>query len=310
MLGSALIKKLISTDGISVLQPRNKILWGENERAKISIKKAITEFSIASKKFQNWQIFWAAGKSTMHSSNQELTAETEIIRYFIDQLEHEKNLDLSCGTFIFSSSAGAVYGGNQDSTIDEDTKPCPINPYGDWKLRQEEVVCKLNRGGCRILIARISTLFGTGQSQNKKQGLLTEIARKTLRNELIHIYVPLQTMRDYISADDAANIITKTALHKDIKGHTVKIIASEYSTSIAEIIGIFKKLIRKNFKIITKYSPSSTLYKRCTRFKSIVIPIGVNSGNNLISEISKLIHSEQRSLGEGVPPNEISSHKR
>jgi hypothetical protein len=68
-----------------------------------------------------WTIYWVAGQGNMHSKQEDLQEETHILWNFISILLNKADLNLSAGTFIFASSAGAVYAGVQDILINKST---------------------------------------------------------------------------------------------------------------------------------------------------------------------------------------------
>ena len=86
------------------------------------------------------------------------------------------------------------------------------SPFLDTTEAQLEQVLSINvrasfvlaHASATALVARLSTLYGPGQSRGKPQGLIAHIARGVVRNQPVRIYVPLDTVRDYLAADDAA----------------------------------------------------------------------------------------------------------
>jgi len=127
--------------------------------------------------------------------------------------------------------------------------------------------------GTAVLIARISTLYGPGQATDKRQGLLAHIARSILRNQPIQIYVPYDTIRDYISASAAAAAMVSTLRMTEARpGVLLKIIASEDPVTIAEIVSIFRRIARRTPRIVTSANKLSSLYSRRVQFRSIVFP--------------------------------------
>lgn len=93
-----------------------------------------------------------------------------------------------------------------------------------------------------------------------------------LRNRAVQIYVPFDTIRDYLIADDAADAVVGVLRLLDPgSGVTIKIVASEQPATIAEIISVFRRVTRRTPRIITSSSKLSALYTRCVRFKSNVL---------------------------------------
>jgi UDP-glucose 4-epimerase len=300
LLGSALVSELCRRK-IELFIVSKKFDWS-NE---FSI---FTQLDLAVKQFSNcvtgrhWHIYWAAGNSSMSSSEGELKFESRILEHLIDCLLSDLNLQLSKGTFIFSSSAGAIYAGTQFDLITEITPTHPVNAYGRHKIAQENFVSKLNKNGegSSIWNFRISTLYGALQKQGKRQGLLSEIARRSLRNQVIHIYVPLQTMRDYIDVKVAAQEIITTVSEVDLnKSIGIKIIASEVSTSIAQILSFYKNFFKRNLRLVTSANEQSAAYKRVLRFRSICfLNSCVKPRTELLIGIANIIASERRAIAD------------
>jgi UDP-glucose 4-epimerase len=97
--------------------------------------------------------------------------------------------------------------------------------------------------------------------------------------------VPLDTIRDYITAGDAAAaIIAAMRAISEKSGVFTKIIASEQPTTIAEIISIYRRIARRTPKIVTSVSKLSSIYTHRIQFYSIAIPV-----NEQISRTSLLV---------------------
>ena len=207
------------------------------------------------------------------------------------------------GAIAFASSAGAIYAGSSDEVVTENTPPTPTTAYAREKLRQEGLIHSFAGANSRIsvLIARISTLYGPGQAAGRRQGLLAHIARSTLRNRPIQIYVPYDTIRDYIAADDAAVAMLAALRATSAKPRLVtKIIASERPTTIAEIISIFMRIARRAPRIVTSASRLSDLYSRRVQFRSIVLPeCAKTPTRSLIVGISQLLAAERAAFVRG-----------
>jgi UDP-glucose 4-epimerase len=269
LLGSALVSEL-SRQQIKLFIPPEKFDWSNENAIFKQLDTATQQFSKCVSE-NDWQIYWAAGNSSMSSSESELNFESKILEELINFLLGDSNLNLSNGTFAFSSSAGAIYAGSQIDIVTEKTLPQPVNAYGRHKMAQEEMVSKLNKNGdgASIWNFRISTLYGAMQKYGKRQGLLSEIARRSLRNQVIHIYVPLQTMRDYIDVKVAAQAMIATVLEVNLKNTiALKIIASEASSSIAQILTFYKKIFKRNLRFVTSTTQQSADYVRVISFRS------------------------------------------
>lgn len=274
LLGAALCR-VLHRNGNELFFPAERFCWDGGSELCTQIAAAVQAFGAQVGAADRWEIYWAAGVGTMSSAQDALAPETRALALVLRLLEADPRLMAASGALAFASSAGAIYAGSRDDIITESTSPTPTTAYAREKLRQEDLIRSFAIANSRItaLIARISTVYGPGQAAGKQQGLLTHIARRILRNQPIQIYVPYDTIRDYINADDAAAEMV-SALRITSKKPLVltKIIASEHPTTIAEIISIFKRIARRSPLIVTSASRLSSLYTRRVQFRSIVLP--------------------------------------
>lgn len=273
LLGSAL-SRVLRDNGAKLFSPDESFCWDNAPALATQIANATRTFAAAVDPADNWEIYWAAGLGTMSSPAEAFAPETHALSLLLEHLVSNKKLATTSGAIAFASSAGAIYAGATQDIITEDSPPAPTTDYARKKLEQEELVSGfVNQSSTMTaLIARISTLYGPGQATGKKQGLMTHIARSILRNQPVQIYVPYDTIRDYISADDAASAIVNSLRYASKKrGVVTKIIASEHPATIAEIVSIFKRVARRKPRIVTSASKLSGLYSRRVQFRSVVL---------------------------------------
>lgn len=274
LLGAALCR-VLHHNGNELFFPSERFCWDDGSKLASQIAAAVQAFASQVGAADQWEIYWAAGVGTMSSAQDTLVTETRALALVLRLLEADPRLMAASGALAFASSAGAVYAGSRDDIITENTSPTPTTAYAREKLRQEDLISSFALASSQItaLIARISTVYGPGQAAGKQQGLLTHIARRILRNHPIQIYVPYDTIRDYIAAEDAAAEMVSTLRITNRNPHVLtKIIASEHPTTIAEIISIFKRIARRAPLIVTSASKLSDLYSRRVQFRSIVLP--------------------------------------
>jgi UDP-glucose 4-epimerase len=274
LLGSALSRAL-RLNGDRVFFPAARFCWGGGPELIPQMATAVQTFASQVDATDHWEIYWAAGVGTMSSPEEVLAPETSALAVLLRTLASNQRLMSTSGAIAFASSAGAIYAGSQDDIITENTSPTPTTAYAREKLRQEALLSSFARTNPRTsaLIARISTVYGPGQAAGKQQGLLTHIARRILRNQPIQIFVPYDTIRDYIAADDAAAaMIDALRMTAAQPGVITKIIASGQPATIAEIISIFKRIARRSPLVVTSASRLSGLYSRRVQYRSIAFP--------------------------------------
>lgn len=302
LLGTALCRALRS-NGTELFFPAERFCWDSSHELSTQITAAIQAFASHVGAADRWEIYWAAGVGTMSSSADTFAPETRTLSLVLRLLESEPRLMAMSGALAFASSAGAIYAGSSDDIITENTAPTPTTAYARAKLGQEDQIRSfaLANNGTTALIARISTLYGMGQTVEKQQGLLSHIARSILRNQPIQIYVPYDTIRDYIAADDAAAAMV-TALRTASEKSSVltKIIASEQPVTIAEIVSIFKRVSRHTLRVVTSASKLSGLYSRRVQFRSIALPECKRAPiKSLPVGIAHLMMAERAAFAEG-----------
>lgn len=274
LLGAALCRAL-RRNGTDLSFPAERFRWASESQFASQLEAAVQAFSASVGAAERWEIYWAAGVSTMGSSERDLALESRFLALMLRCVASESRLMATPGAVAFASSAGAIYAGSTEYLISEDTAPAPTTAYGREKLTQENLVRSFADAneGKTALLARLSTLYGPGQSFGKQQGLIAHIARSILRNRPVQIYVPLDTIRDYIASDDAASSMVAALRAKSEEPRVLtKIVASEQPTTIAEIISAFRRIARRAPRLITSASKLTVIYPRRVQFRSVVAP--------------------------------------
>ena len=296
LLGAALSRALCE-EGTALFRPPQRFTWDAPAALAEQIQSAVTAFAAQAQACERWEIHWAAGVGTMGSTSGTLAPETRALSLILELLSGQAWIAAKPGRLVFASSAGAIYAGSADDVITEDTEPAPTTAYALEKLKQEAMVRAFveANSSTSALLARISTLYGPGQATGKKQGLLGYICRSIIRNQPVQIYVPFDTIRDYIDADDAAQTMVGTARAANEASRVLlKIVASETPTTIAEILSIFKRLSRRTPLVVRSANQLSSLYTKRVQFKSIAPSDHVRlPGKRLPVGLSQLMRAEQ-----------------
>lgn len=303
LLGSALCRAL-QRQGMPLFTPAQPWAWQDASALHSQLQEAVRQFSASVGGAPGWAIYWAAGVGSMGSSAEALAPETAALAALLDALGADATLMQAPGTLALASSAGAIYAGSSDRVVTEASAEAPGSAYAREKLAQEALVRRFHEQhpGQQALLARISTLYGQGRDPAKPTGLLSHIARSVLRNQPVQIYVPFDTLRDYISADDAAERMV-AALHlarqQPAQTH-VKIIASERPVTIAEIVALFKRIARRAPRVVTSVSRLSGLYPRRVQFRSEVLLSSERAAStSLAVGIAKLMAAERMAYQRG-----------
>lgn len=272
MLGAAVTRELRRC-GAEVYRFHEPFDWRSSEQVRVQFAQAIQEFLARLAADDSWEIYWAAGVGSMGSSRSDLDGETSALGGFLGLLEQRLSACGVPGVLGFASSAGALYAGSQDFEITEATPVTVANDYAAAKLAQEQLLEAFasRQGTARVLVARFSTLYGPGQAQGKRQGLLSHIARCALRHQPVEIFVPLDTSRDYLFIDDAARdfIDSSQALRAGGERLQVRIIAAERSVTISEIVATFNRLNKRRLRVVCNRNNLSALYAPRVAYRSV-----------------------------------------
>lgn len=221
-----------------------------------------------------WCVVWAAGSGTVGTDKHTLEHETQTVREFASMFARvlsRRSTRLPPGLCVLVSSAGGVYAGTPNPPYSSTSVPKPISDYGRAKLAQEELWTSSFDGISPTLITRLSNVYGEAQRIEKRQGLISQLAYSAATRQPLHIYVPLDTVRDYIHTDDAAKLIAGHIADRcDSRALAPQtdtvIVASGEGTSIATLIRMMTNVCHRKVPIAAAANESATRQARDSRF--------------------------------------------
>lgn len=279
MLGSALTHELRDSE---LFQSR-PVRWSSPTASVSDVVGELDRFRDAVSSGDRWAIAWAAGSGVMASSQAHLDQEAAVFEAFVRHLAQRP--PSGRGGFFLASSA-SVYAGSAGAPFDEFSAPRPLNSYGRTKLRQEDLARSILDGRVPVAVGRISTLYGPGQQLRKPQGLISQMCVQSALSRPISIYVPMDTLRDYLYVADAAALIRGTLTQLiDGQAPSTRILASERATTVGELVRVVRQVSRTRVGVAQRISTSSALHIKDLRLTSRVplpgrgeplpLPIGV-----------------------------------
>jgi UDP-glucose 4-epimerase len=272
MLGAAVTRYVSDTAAVQIYRYPQPMEWKQAARLQAQFHAATPAFLQGLGGGDEWQIYWAAGVGAMGASPDELEVETTALATLLTALQSQLQQCPARGVVAYASSAGALYAGCDDFEITEDSTLTVGNAYARAKLRQEKMLQDFVGQGSKVslLLARFSTLYGPGQAQSKRQGLLTHIARCALRQQPVEIFVPLDTSRDYLFVEDAAaEWVEYCAALSQIDSQVVtRIFAAERSVTISEIVATFNRLLKKPLRLVCSRNALTAQYAQRVAFRS------------------------------------------
>ena len=245
--------------------PGSPIPWQDHDAA-VSALQAGRDRLITDAGDGPWRIVWAAGAGTVGTSGAALEAESRILGSFCDLVRDRR--PTGPGGVALASSAGGLYAGASHPPFDADRLPEPLSEYGRAKLAQERIVTDRLGDLLPVLLARFSNVYGPAQKLGKRQGLVSQLAHAAATRQAVSIYVPLETIRDYIHCDDAA-----AALHAHLadlpdlgRGVRTVIIASGEGTTIAQLIRHATSVAHRRIPVALGTHHSAQVQARDSRF--------------------------------------------
>ncbi|MFC4606080.1 NAD-dependent epimerase/dehydratase family protein [Rhodococcus kronopolitis] len=217
-----------------------------------------------------WRLAWCAGAGVNGTSSAEFAGENALMKAVLDELAET---GAGGGTVFHASSAGGVYAGAAGAPHTEASDTAPLGDYGWAKLDAEAIVREFGaRTGTRVVVGRVANLYGPGQNLRKPQGLISHLCRGYLMSTPISIYVPMDTLRDYVYVTDAAGMVVDSfaRAEREQSGVVTKIYASGRSVSIGAILGACHTVFRRRPNVVLASSPLAAAQARDLRLRSVV----------------------------------------
>ncbi len=272
LLGSAVTRGLRAAGQEPFQGPR--VRWDQPEAhadLRLGVERLIEQAGDG-----DWRVLWCAGVGVTGSSAASLRTEVSRYRTLLDAISNLDSDVRARGSLFVTSSAGALYAGSRGAPFDERTPPHPLGEYGLAKQAIEEATARFaDASGVRSLIGRVANLYGPGQSLTKPQGLISHLCRSHVRRTPLSVYVPLDTLRDYIFVDDCAALVLAACdrLAEEPPGALrMKVLASGRSVSVGALLGEFRRVVGRRPEVVMGSSPVSALQSRDLRMRSVVWP--------------------------------------
>jgi len=273
-LGTA-ISRAAAADGAVLLS--RPVRWADAEASAHDLRAGIT--ALLADPHDSYHVYWAAGASVTSATSDAAARELEVFSGFVSDLasairDDPRALSVS---FFFASSAGGVYSGSPSpAPFTEESTARSITPYGDSKLAMEAALGGLAHAGAHVLVGRISTLYGPDQRISKPQGFISHLCRSYISRTPLSVYVPLDTMRDYIHSDDAAAIARRGLL---LVSHlpsqhpvVIKNVGSLAPSTLGNVLAQAALVFKRRPSVILATSALSTGQVRDLRIASVTLP--------------------------------------
>ncbi|WP_167006135.1 NAD-dependent epimerase/dehydratase family protein [Mumia sp. ZJ430] len=270
LVGSAVLRRAARTG----LETRRVLVpWGSRPDDQIAALTSTLRAAAAAdeRRGGGWNLVWVAGAGVVGTDESALAAETTVFTAFADELARMGGRGPRA--LFVASSAGGVYAGSTAPPFTEATAVAPLAPYGRHKLEIEAIAADLvRRSGVPTMVGRLTNVYGPGQNLAKAQGLISQLAKASLLRRPLSLYVPLDTTRDYLYADDCAKVVLSAlALLPDSAGMAepvTKIIGSGRPVTIASLLDTLHRVVKRRPPVVLGDSPARRFQVRDLRVRS------------------------------------------
>jgi UDP-glucose 4-epimerase len=284
LLGSSVRKALAACpSSATIFGDDESIPWCGGAGLAPALRSRATRFLAESvaRGAKGWAVLWCAGVTVVASDAGEVAADQTAFELFLGGLDTSLDANpqaaRSPGHVVLASSAGGIWAGHSGAPITESTPVRPLSDYGLGHLARENALAAFaaRRPTVRTAAVRLSNLYGPAQRLDKPQGLVSQIARSLIHRRPVRIYVPLDTVRDYLFAADAgrgmADVLELLARSPETGPRPlVKILASEEETSVGGVLAVFRQVTRRRVAVVAGLSPVGRLQPLRLRFRSEV----------------------------------------
>jgi UDP-glucose 4-epimerase len=261
-LGSALAHEA-ECESFSVF-PQRSIPWNSPSQRESVLKATTKEFSDFARDTTP-TIVWAAGSEGVVISGSNVASERDSFTDFSVVLSQMETL--FGATVVIVSSAGGVFSGSPTPPFRCDSPVQAINEYGRNKIAIEEMGIAKLTSKYRVHVARITNLYGPWPGP--RQGLINRMCTAAATREALQIYVPLDTVRDYIYVSDAAKLLLLEidAAQNQEGSSSISLIGSGENSSIGTVINTVANVSHRKIPVTMAQVEATQLQPRDLRMQ-------------------------------------------
>ena len=256
LLGSAVVRAIRASEHF-MLDDAPRVRWGSPVAATEDLSVIA---SALAERSGPWAVFWCAGAGVNGMDRAAADQEVAQFEAFLSRLAavpHKGD-----GIVFLASSAGGVFAGSTGAPFSEASPAVPLGEYGRTKLRLEAALDTLDgHGSITSVVGRFSNIYGPGQDLDKQQGLISHLCRSTLHRRPMSIFVPLDTLRDYVFVDDAARMaLAVVRAHRSSSTRSgLHVLASGSATTVATVITSVAAVAGSKPLIVQGVSPLTSM---------------------------------------------------
>lgn len=249
LLGSAILRAVRPDATSRTLCVAATIPWHDKPTAVDAVRVHVE--SLLSSESPRYDVYWCAGRATPRGDGSLADDEVNYFESLMAELEKASPEQRARVRVFVASSAGALYSTSNDLAATETTPVEVRDSYGAAKARVESVAVDCAyRMDFGLVVGRISSLFGPGQSLDKPQGLLNHVAWSVLTRQPVVIHVDRMSTRNYLHVADAADLAVECMGSCQASEIRIQNVCSHRHYSIAEIIQIAERTFARRANVI------------------------------------------------------------
>jgi UDP-glucose 4-epimerase len=196
-------------------------------------------------------VVWSAGSAGFGATAAEAEAELAAFRAVLAMAGRLAGRCPRGVVFHLLSSAGGLFEGQRH--VERGSRPAPRRPYGELKLRQEQLLAAAPDGlGKRVY--RLTSVYGYPHGR-RRRGLIPTLVVNGVRQRVSSIVGRLATLRDFTWAEDVARFLADDLLGAAPGGECVThTLAAGVPTSILEVRRLVEAVLGR--PLYLSYSPA------------------------------------------------------
>lgn len=254
-VGSYLVKRLIKEDhDVVVIDSlyRGKLENLKEVSDKIQFQKIdIRDFDVIRTIIKNTDgVFHEAALTDVQES---FTKQDEYVDVNIKGTENVFKIAKEFGIKVVYASSSSIYGNPEKTSITEDSKRAPINPYGNTKLEDEFLAERYANDGVSIIGLRYFNIYGKGQNSSYA-GVITKFINNLREKKQPIIFGNGEQKRDFIFVEDIAKA-NIAAMKSNVKSGFFNV-GTGITTSIKQLAE--QMIVLSGLKLEPKYEKPLT----------------------------------------------------
>lgn len=229
-------------------------------------------------------LIWAAGRSGMGSTTEDMARETALVGELICLASVLASTGDTPVHMHLISSAGGLFDGH--THVGADTSPAPERPYGHGKLAQEQLLAAAAAAhpGLSAHVYRPTTVYGF--QAGARMGLIPVLILNGLAGRTSTIIGRADTLRDYVATEDVARFLGGRVQQLAPPPSAPLLLASGRPAPLGEIVAETERLL--GTRLYLRYDPrpsnSANMSFRPSAIPADLRPVDIRSGIRRVAQ--------------------------